>query len=166
MVGKIGMKKKTFLGVIVALFVVIVVSIMCIVLKLNNNGGGRMINNTSDVFAFSCHCDYGNPLMEGGSYTTSYDVVIRDNKIHIFDIYLGTTADCGYTVEYVTDISDSDIKTLKHSGWKRRYEYCESVIRSDIGYTVLTEGMNDEDSKNPDGSYKWESYFRELAGLD
>lgn len=146
------MKKKKILFGAIAVVLVIVI---CIILKVN--ASGEILNNTSEIFAFSCSRDYGNKNNCGSWSTTSYHAVVRDGKIHVFDTYLAATADCGYTTEYVADITDSDIKKLKYFGWKYRTAYCDFITTEENFYRVLTEGMND--SRGDD----WYIYFKELA---
>ncbi len=126
---------------------------------------GEILNNTADIYAFTCSRSYGNVKSEGGSYITTYRAVIRDGQIHVFNTFLGTTADSGSTIEYTADISTSDTEKIKKHEWKYRYLYCQNVATQGNTYTILTQGMNDTESRNQDGSYKWEDYFNELAGL-
>ncbi len=84
----------------------------------------------------------------------------------MFSTHLDTTADSGTTIEYIDNISSSDIKKLRHFDFRYKYLYCRAVVTKTDTYEILTHGMNDTESRNSDGSYKWEEYFNELAGLE
>ena len=163
------MKKTIIFGVVVAL--ILIISAVTY-LSLNNVfdlGNGTIINETDDVLAFQCSKHFGNDDHDGGSSIKKYSVVVRDDKIYVFSTFLGTTGDNGATVEYIKGIDAADESMLRKKvnkqDFKYAFDFCDSIEKSFDEQHRLTEGMNDEESRNSDGSYKWESYFNDLAGI-
>ena len=161
--------KKIVLGTIIALILIVLVAIC---LGINNNLNtvhGTIINVTDDILAFQCSKHYGNDKNDGGSFTKKYSVVVRDDKIYVFSTFLGTTGDNGATVEYIKGIDATEESMLRKKvnkqDFKYAFDFCYNIEKSSDEQYSLTEGMNDEESRNSNGSYKWESYFNELAGV-
>ena len=130
---------------------------------------GEVINRTDTVSSFWCSQSFGNRYAEGGSWTDVYKCVLRDNKIHIFYTYCSTTGDNGMTTEYIKTLDALTYGTMlqeigTHS-WGKLYKRCDKLVAEADERNILTEGMNDGESRNADGSYKWEEYFNELAEI-
>lgn len=130
---------------------------------------GDVIHTTANVASFWCSQSFGNEYSEGGSWTDIYKCVLKDNKMHIFYTYCSTTGDNGMTTEYIKNLDDAThdaiLKEISSNAWGKLYKRCNKLVSEAEERNILTEGMNDRESKNADGSYKWEEYFNELAEI-
>lgn len=114
-----------------------------------------------DVIAFHCyyHRDDGT---EGGFSSTNYYVVIKDNNMCIYGVDHNTTASNGYTVKYEQSIDTESIDEIKryveNESWKDLYDRIR-VYANTIEGVVVSEGMDDKDSRKEDGTYLWEDEF-------
>ena len=136
----------------------------------NSEYQGELVNQTDNIIAFDCIKSYGDTEDIGGSGATKYKcVLINSSEIHVFYTLLSTTGDNGYTTESVANINDFDgkelVKYVGENNWEILWNYCDSIHNS-CEQVVLTKGMNDDESRNEDGSYKWESYYNQLAELE
>lgn len=117
-----------------------------------------------EKIAFVCKKSSGDPDLEGGSSSDQYSVVIDGTNMVVYKTFIGTTADNGFTTMYnLTIDEEAEIKSyLSTSDWKSLYETIVQYVDENEG-TVVSTGMNDSDSRNEDGSYKWEDDFKSLV---
>ena len=153
----------------------IMASTVIIALTILNRFGigvshGKVIEKNDTAITFQCSKRFGNVKACGGSWTDGYKCVLRDNKAYIFYTLHDTTGDNGMTTEYVKTLNGPAYKAMLYDvnthAWGRLYNKCDDFAQCADEKSVVSYGMNDTASRNPDGSYKWEDSFNKLAGIN
>ncbi|MBP5608321.1 MAG: hypothetical protein J6X66_08665 [Lachnospiraceae bacterium] len=177
-------KKKILISVIFAFVMVIAAIIIIIGIFTEFNGPFDFLQNNSKesyngeikpapegIVAFRCWCSYGNnngATGSSGSYINT--VVIRDNTIHIFRTYSGSTADSGATTEYEKEISDTEIDDLRglldKGKWEQVYNVSLDMMYAGNKYTWYYGGEAFESVRMPDGTYRWAYFYDQLVNSD
>lgn len=103
---------------------------------------------------------------EGGSYGISYYTVVIDNEMTIYRVNFDTTGGNGATVKVACDISDEQLDKLNDyvnkEKWKKLFDTTSELFNSNK-MEYVSGGMNDNESRNEDGSYKWKDDFNNLV---
>ena len=131
--------------------------------------GEKLETSISDTVGFRCWRRHMSDT-EGGSSSTTYNVVIFGDNMTLYEVSGGTTAGNGYTILY--DISLANyfknrlVELVNTEDWETLYSKLNDItsIKS-IEESVVSEGMTDDSSRNEDGSYKWESEFNKKLGI-
>ena len=137
--------------------------------KPNTSYNGEIIPAPEGIIAFRCWC-YSGKSDPGWSYSYINTVAIRNNTIHVFETYSGSTDDSGTTTEYEKEISDIEIdalKTLLNEGkWEQVYSTCSDMHYTGSKYEWYIYGDPFENVIMPDGTYRWAYYYDQLLNSD
>lgn len=124
------------------------------------------IRPAPDASSLSFYCSYikDNGAV-GGCFGTSYYCVMSGGKTVIYEVSSDTTANNGYTVKYVIKdmpFFDDIASDVKDEDWKALFRQCQKLCKFTGDGEVVSEGMNDLDSRYEDGRYKWEDEYESL----
>jgi len=100
--------------------------------------------------------------MEGGSSSYDYYVYLDDYDLVVYKVYCSTTGDNGMTWKYERAVSREGhleiLKGITATNPKDLYILTKNLITEEPSI-IVSNGMNDEDSRYKDGSYKWQDEY-------
>lgn len=177
------MKKKTIIIIIISLLIIGILGFSLTYLKNKEIStqnlssitkyDGNIIKNKDNLFAISVSMDQYS-IFEGGDGGSIWYVALIDNKVTLYSVNVDTTAGNGVTSKMSYKIEDEQsstiIKYAKKNDWKKLYQYINDINynkynSNECQREMVSKGMNDEDSRNEDGSYKWKDDWNALIGI-